>query len=361
MRTLRFLLLVAAIGMAALFRVVAHEPGLSTMQVRVLKDGLDVTLVFSAKEARELARKTEGAVPGDVIAEVILAERAGSATRFVVDGEPVKAEAATCDFDNDSNATLRFHVKARARKTLEIQSRWLDALPAGHRQFVSVEAEPLTVLAERLLSATSDSVIVEMAPGGAESTETKTIGTWPDFVGLGLKHILVGFDHLLFLFSLVIVSYRLLPTVQLVTAFTVAHSITLALATLNVLTISSQIVEPLIAATIVFVGVENLVRRDIGRSRILLVFIFGLIHGLGFASVLRDLGVGSVSSGIIVPLLSFNLGVELGQLLVVFLIAPLIYWAGRVPSWKHRLVPVCSVMVTGAGLFWLIERLFGSI
>lgn len=331
------------------------------MQVRILKDTLEVTLVFSAKEARELARQEADAVPGDVVAEIFLRERAASATRFTIDGQPVAAGEAICDLDDEGNATLRFQVHRAPQRTLEIQSRWLAILPAGHRQFVSVVVAPSTVLAERLLSAISDSVIVELVPSGIESAETKSIGTWPEFVGLGLKHILVGFDHLLFLFSLVIVSRRLLPTVQLVTAFTVAHSITLALATLNVIAIPTWIVEPLIAASIVFVGVENLVRRDIKRSRILVVFAFGLIHGLGFATVLRDLGVGTGGSGIVVPLLSFNLGVELGQLLVVVLIAPLIYWASRVPSLKHRLVPVCSTFVTGAGLFWLAERLFGTI
>ena len=361
MRTLRFLLLLAAIGMAALSPVAAHEPGLSTLQVRVWEDRLDVSLVFSAKDARELARKSDGAVEADVIAEVILAERAGSATRFVVDGELAKADAATCEFDHDSNATLRFHVKARARKTLEIQSRWLDALPVGHRQFLSVHVADDAVLAERLLSATANSAVIELSSAGASNPSISTGASWLDFVALGWNHILIGFDHLLFLFSLVIVSRKFLPTVQIVTCFTVAHSITLALATFDLVLLPARLVEPLIAASILFVAIENLVRREIPKSRLVLVFGFGLIHGLGFASVLRELGVGATSAGMVVPLLSFNLGVELGQLLVVLLLFPTLYWANKIPALKRRLVPVCSLLVAGAGAFWLVERLLAGV
>lgn len=350
----------AALLLLATWNMSGHEPGLSTMQVRVLKDSLDATLVFSAKEARELARKDAGAIQGDALAEIFLQERAAAATRFTIDGQPVAAGEAVCDFDEEGNASLRFQVQRTPRRTLEIQSRWLAALPAGHRQFVSIVKEPSIVLSEQLLSATSDSVKVELAENGAESAVTKSTGTWPEFVGLGLKHILIGFDHLLFLFSLVIVSRRLVPTVQLITCFTVAHSITLALATFDLVRIPARVVEPLIAASIIFVAVENLTRRDAPKSRPWLVFGFGLIHGLGFASVLRDLGVGVSPSGVFAPLLAFNLGVELGQLLVVLLVAPLLFWAGQSARFERRLVPVASVLIAGAGAFWLVERLFAN-
>ncbi len=352
--------MVAAFLLMAAWDTSGHEPGLSTMQVRVLKDGLDVTLVFSAKEARELARKDTDAVQGDAVAGILLQERAATATRFTIDGQAVTAGEAVCDFDGEGNATLRFRVKNAPRRTLKIQSRWLAMLPLGHRQFVSIVKEPSTVLSEQLLSATSDSAIVELAVNGAESAATKPTGTWPEFVGLGLKHILIGFDHLLFLFSLVIVSRRLVPTVQLITCFTVAHSVTLALATFDLVRIPARVVEPLIAASILFVAVENLVRRDVPKSRPWLVFGFGLIHGLGFASVLRELGVGASPSGVFAPLLAFNLGVELGQLLMVVLVAPLLFWAGRNARLERRLVPVASVLIACAGAFWLVERLFAN-
>lgn len=361
MRTLlsRFII-AAALLLVATAKMSGHEPGLSTLQVRVSRDALDVTLVFSAKEARELARKDAGAVQGDVVAEIFLQERAASAMRFTVDGQPVTAVEAECSFDEEGNATLRFSVPAVPRRALDLQSRWLAMLPAGHRQFVSVVKEPSTVLAEQLLSATSDSMSVEIAASGAESAETKSIGAWLEFVGLGLKHILIGFDHLLFLFSLVIVSRRLMTTVQMVTTFTVAHSITLALATFDLVRLPARVVEPLIAASILFVAIENLVRRDVPTNRVWLVFGFGLIHGLGFASVLRELGVSASPTGVLVPLLSFNLGVELGQLLVVLLIAPLMFWAGRSAHFERRLVPAASVLIAGAGAFWLVERLFAN-
>src|SRR6185295_4944850 len=128
---------------------------------------------------------------------------------------------------------------------------------------------------------------------------------------------LTGYDHLLFLGGLLIACRRFSTMAGIVTCFTIAHSITLALAALDVLAIPSRVVEPLIAASIVFVGIENLVRRGAEpKGRWALTFVFGLVHGFGFASVLRDLGVGRGGHGLLVPLFTFNLGVEVGQVAV---------------------------------------------
>src|SRR5207248_3078790 len=120
--------------------------------------------------------------------------------------------------------------------------------------------------------------------------------------------IWTGCDHLCFLFGLLVVGGRFLSSAKIITSFTVAHSLTLALATFNVVSLPSRIVEPLIAASIVYVGVENLFRRDLDK-RWLLAFGFGLVHGLGFASALREAGIGADNgAGVVVPLVSFNLG-----------------------------------------------------
>jgi hypothetical protein len=162
---------------------------------------------------------------------------------------------------------------------------------------------------------------------------------------------------LLFLFSLLIVSRNFASTLKIITCFTLAHSITLAMATLGVIEISSRLVEPIIAASILYVGVENLVRGEAPKGRGWLTFAFGLVHGLGFASVLRELGVGSAAGGVIAPLLSFNLGVELGQMLVAALFLPLVWKIGERPSFAKRWVPACSVLVILLGGYWLLQRI----
>jgi len=121
------------------------------------------------------------------------------------------------------------------------------------------------------------------------------------FLTLGVEHIVTGWDHLAFLFGLLVVGGKLRDAVKIITSFTLAHSLTLALATLNVINIPSRIVEPLIAVSIVYVGFENIVRENFSK-RWILTFAFGLIHGCGFASVLRELGVGTHGTSVVTPL-----------------------------------------------------------
>jgi hypothetical protein len=127
-------------------------------------------------------------------------------------------------------------------------------------------------------------------------------------------------------------------------------------ATLRLVQIPSRIVEPLIAVSIVFVGVENLLRGEISKSRRLLTFGFGLIHGFGFASALREAGIASSAGGIVLPLFSFNLGVELGQVMVAAVVLPIIWKLRENPLFVARWAPVCSAAVVLLGSFWLVER-----
>lgn len=173
------------------------------------------------------------------------------------------------------------------------------------------------------------------------------------FVTLGVEHILLGIDHLLFLVLLLLGAQGWGSVVRLATAFTVAHSVTLGLAVLGWVEVPSEVVEPLIALSILYVAVENITRGE-SRHRTLVVFGFGLLHGLGFAGALSfidDFGARLLGS-----LLSFNLGIELGQLAVVLVVFPLLLLARRY-SWSA----VAHVVATGLfgiiGLVWFIERL----
>lgn len=181
------------------------------------------------------------------------------------------------------------------------------------------------------------------------------------FLLLGIEHIFTGYDHLLFLFGLLLVCTRWQSLVLIVTSFTLGHSLTLALATFNLLQPPAALVEPIIAATILFVGAENLWRRgEEPKARWLVTLIFGLVHGFGFASVLRDLGVGRDGDGIALPLLGFNLGVETGQLCFAAIVLPLIWTLRRHPVFVRRWIPGMSVVIALFGLYWLVERLFAA-
>jgi hydrogenase/urease accessory protein HupE len=183
-----------------------------------------------------------------------------------------------------------------------------------------------------------------------------TIG-WGAFVLMGAEHILSGPDHLLFLIALLALSRSLWSTVKIVTGFTVAHSITLSLATLGWVELPSNIVEPFIAASIVWVAVENLIASQSDSRRWLLATSFGLVHGLGFASALLELGL---PRGALVPaLIGFNVGVEIGQLLFVAIAVPLITWASR-PGRLEWLPKAMSLGAAGFGMVWLIQRVFFS-
>src|SRR6185503_11254312 len=157
--------------------------------------------------------------------------------------------------------------------------------------------------------------VLEIQLAGTKGTEPP-VSTFAGFLKLGVEHIWTGYDHLMFLFALLLVCPDFKSAIQVVTFFTVAHSITLAFATLNLVWVSGRVVEPAIAASIVYVGVENLIRSEGPKGRWLITFLFGLIHGFGFASILRDLGVASSTTGVTVPLVAFNLGVEAGQIVV---------------------------------------------
>jgi hypothetical protein len=178
-----------------------------------------------------------------------------------------------------------------------------------------------------------------------------------DYLALGYVHILPGgLDHILFVLGLFLLSVRLRPILVQVTTFTLAHSISLALSVYGLLSLPSRIVEPLIALSIAYVAIENLMTDRVKPWRIALVFTFGLLHGLGFAGVLSDLGLPR--GEFVTALLSFNLGVEAGQLTVIGIAAVCLYWY-RHRTWYHqRVVVPASLVIAAVGMYWMVERIW---
>jgi hydrogenase/urease accessory protein HupE len=341
----------------------AHDPGLSTATLRLDTTRLEAILVFSivdTKEIVDLDKDQDGKLSQDELDQgaAELQIFAPQALDVKLDGRPVSPGEFRCRFDEANNATVYLSFSVGSFSNLMVRSKWLAMLPPGHRQFLSLQNPNEQVLAERLLSANSDSITVQMDAAEAKPMAEATKTSFADFLVMGVKHIWTGYDHLLFLFGLLIVTKNFGSSVKIITCFTIAHSITLAVATLSLVQISSRIVEPLIAASIVYVGVENLFRGDDPKGRWLLTFAFGLIHGFGFASVLKELGVGSNGAGIAVPLVSFNLGVEVGQIAIAALVLPLIWKLRTRPVFVARWVPTCSIVVAALGAFWFVQRVW---
>lgn len=175
------------------------------------------------------------------------------------------------------------------------------------------------------------------------------------YLYLGYVHILPkGLDHILFVLGLFFASTRLRPLLLQVTTFTVAHSTTLALAALGLVTVPGAIVEPIIAASIAFIAIENIYFKRLTPWRPAIVFGFGLVHGLGFAGVLQEIGMpqGQFLTGLV----TFNVGVELGQLTVIFIAWALVHWFYQRDWYRQRIVIPVSLVIAAVALWWTAER-----
>jgi hydrogenase/urease accessory protein HupE len=343
----------------------AHDPGLSTVEGEWRPDGLELTTGFAPADAARF-------LPPN-----ILPPEEWTAAEFErVWGELASAGAGLWELQSGgrivapielrvtlaSNDTINFqHFFPPLPGRITLRATRLADLPAGHRQFVFITDEDGSSLAKKLLGPTDPAFELERIGAGAGDPATAPRGPdspiFLEFMRLGVEHIWIGYDHLLFLFALLVVCRRFWSIVAIISCFTLAHSLTLALATLELASLPGWLVEPAIAASIVFVGAENLVRRGAEPpGRWALTFAFGLIHGFGFASVLRDLGIGETGSEIALPLLAFNLGVEIGQIAIAAVVLPLLWLLLKRPVLAQRTTMILSAVVTAAGLYWLLER-----
>jgi hydrogenase/urease accessory protein HupE len=353
-RLLPMLCLILVYLIVAAAAALAHDPGLSAVDLKPEGATLNVHLAFARADI-----ETRISLDADRDGQVSVAEldaarpalealgRDAIAPR--VDGRPlVPAEIAVrADDSNAIQFDLRFDGAAGAR--LQLESRLIGQLALGHKQFLTVRGANGEARGARLLDARNNSYELDLAAIAERPS------TFSGFLTLGIEHILIGFDHIAFLLALLLAGGSLREAAKIITSFTAAHSITLALATFNLVNLPASVVEPLIAVSIVYVGVENLLGRET-RRRWLLTFGFGLIHGFGFASVLGELGVGASGGGAAVPLLAFNLGVEIGQIAIAALVLPVIWKLRERPRFVLRYAPAASVLITLAGGYWLIER-----
>ncbi len=354
---------VAMIWVLSSSPVRAHDPGLSAVALELSGNELKADLSLALGDVKLLA-PLEANQDGQIVKQSLRAalpqmrEIAAGALAVEWGGHRVRPTRVEIEADDSRAIHFRLTFPRETAAQLSVRSELIPKLARGHRQDLALRGGSGELLGEQMLDAQHISFEKNWEASTMAAPAARQ-GSFRQFLVLGVEHILTGYDHICFLLGLLIAGGSIRDVLKIITAFTVAHSITLALATLNWIHIPPGVIEPLIAVSIIYVGIENILRRDL-RRRWLLSFGFGLVHGCGFASALRDLNIGANGGGVAVPLLSFNLGVELGQVAIAALVLPLIWKLKRQPTFALRYAPACSVLVSLAGAYWLAQRLWAQ-
>jgi hydrogenase/urease accessory protein HupE len=338
----------------------AHDPGLSTATVTVAENEVDLILGLARADALALVNPNPKSPADWQKSKTELETAAAADCKLYFQGEQSTPFQVLAELRDQSNIEILLRFRPKAGQDLRFETALLERLPTGHRQFLTVKTSGGEELGQTMLSAKKSFFDVKLPTESGRADAPHNSYSFLAFLKLGIEHILTGYDHLLFLFGLMLVCRNPRSVLAVITCFTVAHSITLALAVLDIVRLPGRIVEPLIAASIAYVGIENLVRGDAPKWRTIVTFGFGLVHGLGFADALRELGVSSGQFGFVVPLVGFNLGVEVGQLSVAAIVLPILWKLRTSPAFLRRWVPACSVAVAFAGSYWLVERVLQS-
>jgi hydrogenase/urease accessory protein HupE len=340
----------------------AHNPGLSTAAITVEERWIDVVLGYARQDVNLLLDTCGGQAETSIeegfeAIRTRLESRAAREVNLFLQGIQVSPSQSTARLKDSQNIEILLRFQGTGATQLRLVSNLFERLPLGHREFVLAKTVTGIRLGEAILSEKENAFQIELPTIISPAFSAPVNRSFFAFLMLGMEHILTGYDHLLFLFGLLVVCRNLRSILTVITCFTIAHSITLALSVLNIVRLPPVIVEPLIAASIAYVGIENLIRGDAPRWRGLITFAFGLIHGLGFADALKQFGIGSDQFGIVLPLVGFNLGVELGQFLIAAVVLPVLWWLRRKLFFVRQWVPLCSAAVTLAGSYWLMERI----
>jgi len=314
----------------------AHRPGLS--YARIDADSLTITVARPELEAKFPVTDLQES-------RLIIADLTVHDVRLNIGGPCVIDEPVIAALAGDG-VEIRSAIHCPGGDHGTYDASFLTNMELGHRHYVEAFGQSVAVL--------DSSHTLAAFTGAADTTEHAEVAL--RFGKLGVEHIWTGYDHLLFLLGLLITAPSLRAMLFIITGFTVAHSITLSLAALGVVHVSPSFVEPAIAASIAFVGIENFWRPP-PKRRVGITFLLGLIHGFGFAGLLIELGLPR--DALVLALVSFNGGVELGQAAVGALAMPILLYLRRYSWWEARVVPVVSAGVAVAGAFWFVQRVWG--
>jgi HupE / UreJ protein len=361
----RLLVLLVLLAMAGAAQ--AHDPGLSRLELSIGRAAVDAELVLARRDLDALVVLDSNG-DGLVSAAELEAGRAAlveTARSWVALGPPgAPMQVISVDMDRSDGLHFRLHAQRPAGTTLTVRCNALAQLARGHRQYLRVTGPSGATLAEVLLDAG--------APAYSLSVRTPHSGrVLADYLRAGIWHIWIGYDHILFLVSLLLPAVlihrdrrwqptpdfvtTLLDVTRIVTAFTLAHSLTLALAVLGWVSLPPRLVEPLIALSVLVTALNNL-KPIVTGSRWLVAFGFGLIHGFGFAGALTEIGVARDT--LILGLFCFNAGVEVGQLGIVALLLPLAYLARTRPFYEPLVLRIGSLLTGALASLWIVERVW---
>ena len=332
----------------------AHQTGVSTVRIDVTADEIGVELAVKGQDLD----KALGIAIVDLETDQVQADKLAAVAQRVIDymvaGAPVRTgEGAACEAAPDAPVADADGV------ILWIGWRCPEGVAVDYHNNLFLEHEPLAI--QNVLVLQGEDMTPSVMTG--EHTTLRLTDPPPSaltvigrYIVSGIEHIWIGYDHIAFLIALLLWARQLWPVVKVVTAFTIAHSITLALAVLDIVTIPANVVEPLIAASIIWVAAENFFSQNVGR-RWKVTFLLGLVHGFGFAGVLRDFGLPAEALGL--ALASFNIGVEIGQVAIVAVAVPVLLGIDRmmkVATRSRALVTGLSLVIGGMGLYWLAAR-----
>ncbi len=362
----------------------AHKPSDSYLTLRATEGSADIAVRWDIAlrdldYVLQLDRDGNGELTwGEV------RQRQADITRYAADHLALTSGDATCALDTAAPMLLDRHsdgtyavLQLRAQcgavaKTLKARYSLLFDVDPSHRGLIQWLAPGAASAQALVFSTTSaEQQLALRAPSGWE--------TFRQYVVDGVWHIWIGYDHILFLLALLLPAVLVrrdgrwqpvgslrsaaLEVTKIVTAFTLAHSITLSLAALGVVSLPSRWVESAIAASVVLAALNNLRSAQSGRGwrlldahRWVLAFVFGLIHGFGFASVLADLGLPQ--NALVLALIGFNVGVELGQLAIVAVFLPLAFWLRATGFYRVGVLKGGSAVVALLALWWLVQRMF---
>ncbi|HMJ13867.1 MAG TPA: HupE/UreJ family protein [Polyangiaceae bacterium] len=336
----------------------AHAVGISRGEYHRTEAGLAVELSFARAEMAALLQ-------GELGRSDDLSRARGAIERALVPRIQVSSGQRGCSgaladvraLDGDGIGISLRYLCADARAKVHVRLHVLDELAHGHRHAARIVSGGFTEEGLYFKARTELDVPgfrVQGASGNAGHAPASIAG----FFRLGIEHILTGYDHVLFLFALLIVGGRLRARFALVSAFTVAHSLTLALTAAGVVAPDPGLVEPAIALSVAYVGLENFWLHD-GERRWRIAFLFGLLHGFGFAGALGEISIPREQ--LLPALIGFNLGVEFGQLVLIAATLPLLARLHRRAWFSARVVPVLSSLVIALGLGWFVQRVHGEL
>jgi hypothetical protein len=325
----------------------AHDVSQSDSKIEVHGREVHVSFRLNLLELRYVDTNGDGLISYDELDNSISRVYADVKQHYVLHGPDLPVQVTLEKYSVVEGHVVAMELNyqfAQDVTKLEVTSTMYQITQPTHEHLTS--ANLAGTVHEAVLNAANPSTV--FAAGDAT-----TLKTFENFVRLGIMHIFTGYDHLAFLVGLLIVTTSLRSLIKIVTSFTVAHSITLALAALNIVTLPERLVEATIALSIAYVAAENLFMRHAVSHRWAVAFIFGLVHGFGFSNVLRELGLPK--QGLVLSLLNFNLGVEVGQAIAVVIAVPLLIWLRRF-RWEPRAVTTMSIAVLIFGLVLFVDR-----